>query len=860
MKVFLKPPDFGNRLQNMRATLLNGILIVSFFCTIIIGIMLYLFVPESRDKLYILGWTLVTIGVVKFILQQGHLQMASFAAIILTWVMVTASVSTDYGVYTPAMSAYVIVILLAGMFMTKWGGVYTAILITITSSVIVYLMNQNMIVGPISPAHPPEQIVMVYSFNFIIAAILVFLVHDNVEDTLQRNLDAEKALIDTLETAQKNKERFRLISSVTSDYTFSARLSPDGQPEYTFLTGAFQTITGYTQEEFLKTGGWRETLYSEDLAQDDRDMATLRQNKPVRSELRVIRKDGQVRWVRIYAIPVWDEENDCLIGINGGVQDITDRKQAEYVQRVLFDISKARTETDDLHELLKYTHEKLQTLLSAANFYVALYDPKTELYSFPYGVDEKDDDWTDRSLKNSLTDYVRRSGKPMIITDETHDQLSEKLGLEIIDSWSEVWLGAPLKTSHGVIGVMAVQDYDSSHTYSQEDVELLSHVSENIAWVIESKRNEEILKQERNLLRTIIDSIPDSLFVKDVQSRYILSNRANTQLMGLYAPDTSDDSSSIIPVDLNSPIELDYKPFLEEEKQIIETGQPILGSEKLIEHPKTGQKIWLLVTKIPFYDNDQEIAGIIGVGHDITELKRAEREQIELELQRERVEFYREFINSMTHDLKTPVSAIKATTYLLSRIDDSVKRNIQIEKLDQQVNRLQRMIEDILTVARLDHIPEHVFEELSINQILREVEKQLEAKAQQKKIIVELDLAPDIPDIRASHDDLLRAFLNLLENAVNYTPKGGHVLVRSYTEDTSWVVCEIKDSGIGIEEADLPRIFEQFYRAPNARQFEEGTGLGLAIVKKIIDLHQGEIEVHTIVRNGTTFLLKFPCV
>lgn len=208
MKVFLKPPDFGNRLQNMRATLLNGILIVSFFCTIIIGIMLYLFVPESRDKLYILAWTLVTIGVVKFILQQGHLQMASSAAIILCWLMVTASVSTDYGVYTPAMSAYVIVILLAGMFMTKWGGVYTAILITITSSVIVYLMNQNMIVGPISPAHPPEQIVMVYSFNFIIAAILVFLVHDNVEDTLQRNLDAEKALIDTLETAQKIKNAF----------------------------------------------------------------------------------------------------------------------------------------------------------------------------------------------------------------------------------------------------------------------------------------------------------------------------------------------------------------------------------------------------------------------------------------------------------------------------------------------------------------------------------------------------------------------------------------------------------------------------------------------------------------------------
>src|SRR5690606_18562205 len=95
------------------------------------------------------------------------------------------------------------------------------------------------------------------------------------------------------------------------------------------LTGAFEGITGYSAEEFMAAGGWRATLHPDDRAQDDQDMTVLHQNRSVTTELRVIKKNGEVRWVRTYGNPLWDAQHQRLIGVNGAVQDITERKLAE---------------------------------------------------------------------------------------------------------------------------------------------------------------------------------------------------------------------------------------------------------------------------------------------------------------------------------------------------------------------------------------------------------------------------------------------------------------------------------------------------------------------------------------------------
>jgi PAS domain S-box-containing protein len=126
-----------------------------------------------------------------------------------------------------------------------------------------------------------------------------------------------------------SEDRYRLISEVMSDYTFSTKLDGEGKLFLNWVAGAFERITGYTYEEYMARGGWLAALHPDDLEQDARDMDALRANRPVVTEVRTIMKSGALRWVRVYGHPVWDPARNMLVGIYGAVQDITERKQAE---------------------------------------------------------------------------------------------------------------------------------------------------------------------------------------------------------------------------------------------------------------------------------------------------------------------------------------------------------------------------------------------------------------------------------------------------------------------------------------------------------------------------------------------------
>lgn len=126
-----------------------------------------------------------------------------------------------------------------------------------------------------------------------------------------------------------NAERYRLIASVMSDYVFSVQYRPDGVIKDQWISGAFSAITGYTPEQFFDRGGWIFIVHPDDREQDERDMAKLRANQKAVTEVRIIRQDGQVRWVRAYAHPQWDSQRQQLSGLYGAVQDVTERKQAE---------------------------------------------------------------------------------------------------------------------------------------------------------------------------------------------------------------------------------------------------------------------------------------------------------------------------------------------------------------------------------------------------------------------------------------------------------------------------------------------------------------------------------------------------
>jgi len=243
---------------------------------------------------------------------------------------------------------------------------------------------------------------------------------------------------------------------------------------------------------------------------------------------------------------------------------------------------------------------------------------------------------------------------------------------------------------------------------------------------------------------------------------------------------------------------------------------------------------------------------------DLTETRRTEKERLELALQKERVDVLQQLIGDMSHDLKTPLTAINSSLYLLERQPDPEKRREKITNIREHVQRLDNIIQDLLTLSRLDQGARTTFMPVDLAELLTEAETKMRPLADRKKIQFTIDSQSDLTAIFGSANDLLRIMLNLIENALHYTPEEGRVSVRLY-ENLASLIFEVSDTGVGIAAEDIPFIFDRFFRAANAQALLlGGSGLGLAIVKKIVQLHSGTIEVESTPHKGSLFRVSLP--
>ncbi|MEO8607988.1 MAG: ATP-binding protein [Chloroflexota bacterium] len=271
---------------------------------------------------------------------------------------------------------------------------------------------------------------------------------------------------------------------------------------------------------------------------------------------------------------------------------------------------------------------------------------------------------------------------------------------------------------------------------------------------------------------------------------------------------------------------------------------------------KDGRKmpVLMLVEKIELGDE----TCFLSMLQDISGRKEAEKQALELALQRERVALLTEFMSNVSHDIKTPLTAINTSLYLLERTDDAAKQREKVNAIRLQTQLLEKFIQDILTISRLDYSPTLDLQPVILDKLLHDIVFRLRASVENKNLSLTLELAPAAPPVLGDVDELSRVLVNLIENAVTYTPSGGSVQVRTLTGSDKLVV-EVTDTGIGINPADMTNIFNRFYRAESARAAHNGgTGLGLAIVKKIVEMHNGSVEVISTVGEGSTFRIHLP--
>ena len=318
---WLKPPVFENEEKTHQAYILNVILWV--LVAVPIPYLLYTIIKFSEET----PRAVIQAGVGELInifllvmLHRGYVRFAAETQVVAFFLFFTMTAATGSGVHGEAyLLGFPLVIVIAGILLGGWGVVLSTSA-SLTVGIILVFAEIN---GSLVPGHlgTPFSTWIISLVLFPISATLQHLASGTVKQALER--------------ARASEERYRLISRVSSDYTFSTKLDEDDRMQLTWVAGAFEAITGYTYEEYVDKGGWLAHLHPDDVQQDAQDVENLKANLKVVTEVRTYTKRGEIRWVRVYAHPVWDTMENKLAGIVGAVQDITGQKQAEADREIL---------------------------------------------------------------------------------------------------------------------------------------------------------------------------------------------------------------------------------------------------------------------------------------------------------------------------------------------------------------------------------------------------------------------------------------------------------------------------------------------------------------------------------------------
>jgi PAS domain S-box-containing protein len=339
-------PIFENEIKTRKAHLLN--IIIWGLILIPIPYVLYHLVayPEHLSRALIQTGFGETINVILlYLLRRGHIQAASVLLVSMFWLFYTLSaVTLDGARGAPYLMGYPLVIVIAGILLGGKATMIVTFFSLASGGLMAYAETRGWLVAQVS--EDPFFLWIVSLSVFPISAGLQYLAARQTREALLR--------------ARASEEKYRLISQVSSDYTFSTELDSKGNTRLSWAAGAFEKITGYTVEEYAATGGWRGHLHPDDAEKDRQDLAALQSNRPVVTEVRTYIKAGELRWVRVYAHPVWDDQQNRLVRIVGAVQDITKQhatEERELHRRAMLEkvirLGKVVTEVKDLQTTLE---------------------------------------------------------------------------------------------------------------------------------------------------------------------------------------------------------------------------------------------------------------------------------------------------------------------------------------------------------------------------------------------------------------------------------------------------------------------------------------------------------------------------
>jgi PAS domain S-box-containing protein len=538
----------------------------------------------------------------------------------------------------------------------------------------------------------------------------------------------------------------------------------------------------------------------------------------------------------------------------GAMTDLTQRKRAELAQRAIYRIAQAANAVTGLEDLLRQTHEIVAELFPARNCYVALHDPVTNQVTFPYWSDERKPLSTPRTYGRGLTEYILRTGEPLLVTPDVNRDLQARGEIVVSGVPAVDWIGVPLKVQDRTIGVLVVQTYSEGTRYGERERDILQFVSTQVAMAIERQRVESQLRESENRYRLLFEANPEAMLVYDTESLCILA--VNEAAIRRYGYSREEFLAMTIK---------DLRPASEQTRLEQILREPLDGPHihtNLRHQRKNGTIIDVEVSsdQITF---DGRAARLV-LATDVTERKQLENQF----RQAQKMEAVGKLAGGIAHDFNNLLTAIIGYSVMLGQslgADD--RRRKDIDEIHGAAMRAAGLTQQLLAFSRKQVLQPRV---LDLNETVGKANNLLQ-RLIGENIALTTVLDPGLDAVTADPVQLEQVIINLAVNARDAMPNGGELRIETanaeldaaYTAEHSivspgsYVRLTVSDTGVGMDDATKARLFEPFFTTKGPGL---GTGLGLSTVYGIVKQSGGFIWVYSELGKGTAFKIYLPRV
>jgi PAS domain S-box-containing protein len=521
---------------------------------------------------------------------------------------------------------------------------------------------------------------------------------------------------------------------------------------------------------------------------------------------------------------------------------------------VLTKTSSIINSTLNLQKLLKIVMKLVTEVLQVEASSLMLLDKKKNelVFEVVLGKKSKEIKRITFPADKGIAGWVLQNHKPLLVHDVSKDpRFYSRIDIDIHYKTKSL-LCVPLKIKQRVIGVLeAINKIDGK--FEQGDVRLLEAIANQVAIAIENAQlykkleqkvelaNKELI-QEKDRIKAIIEGMEDGVFATDKSLKVILANHKAEELLGKCIGRSLKDL-------------IKDSEFIQAYQDSAIKG---VGVEKEIEFDL--QTYAVIITPIR---EGKKLIGQVAVMRNITKQKELER-------------LKSNFLSVASHELKTPLASIKSFSEML--IEEDLDKETQqefIQIIDEESDRLARLLEDLLTISKLDAGKRRINKQtLNTKEILERVYLRFKELAKKNGITINFDISDDCQQIIADKDAIEQVIMNLLSNAIKYSPKGGKVKIEArkigYKElpdfakqelrPIKYVIISITDTGIGISKKEMKHLFvDEFFRSDRKEVREvSGTGLGLTIVKRLVTQHGGVVFAESKLGKGSKFSFVLP--